>query len=257
MKIDWSPLDRELDLWRAEGRVLPLWWRDDDAIEVTPQLEQLHGLAADLGLPLHLAVIPAGATPELAAYVAARPLIVPVVHGLSHRNHAPAGEKKAEFGAHRDLEQLVADCAVARDRLGAVFGNRLTPMFVPPWNRVAPDLLEALPGLGYRAISTFTPRKAPLAAPGLHRINTHLDPIDWKGTRSLVDPGALVAQITGQLQDRRLGRADAEEPYGILTHHLVHDAAIWHFTTELLSRLTQGPVTAWSAASLKTQGDTA
>ena len=39
--------------------------------------------------------------------------------------------------------------------------------------------------------------------------------------------------------------ADNHEPYGILTHHLVHDAAIWHFTETLISRLMQGPGQVW------------
>lgn len=257
MKIDWGPLQREMDAWREAGRVIPLWWRDDDAIEVTPHLQHLQALAASFDMPVHLAVIPSDATPALAGYVDQHSQIVPVVHGLSHTNHAPEGEKKAEFGAHRDPSALNADCTSALNRLSTLFADRLCPMFVPPWNRIAPDLLAALPGLGYQAVSTFTPRTAAFAAPGLRRINTHLDPIDWRGTRSLVAPETLVAQIVRQLRDRRLGHADSDEPYGILTHHLVHDAAIWQFTTELLDRLSHGPVEFWSATCLKHKGETA
>ena len=113
-----------------------------------------------------------------------------------------------------------------------------------------------MPGLGYNALSTFTPRKTPLAAPGLAQINTHLDPIAWKTGGGLLPPKALVAQLVQHLTDRRLGQTDNFEPYGILTHHLVHDAAIWAFTNALLARLMAGPTRLWTTSEL-TQKDTA
>lgn len=244
---DWNPLDAELDRWRAAGMILPLWWRDDDAVTVTPELDRLSGLSNDLGLPVHLAVIPEGATPELAGYVTEHPHLIPVVHGWSHENHAPAGEKKVEFGAHRPLADLVDLCQSARARLRALFGDRLAPMFVPPWNRTTDDLIAQLPGCGYTMISTFKPRESALTAPGLLRVNTHLDPIYWRGGGSLADPDTLIAQVAGQLADRREGRADNGEPYGILTHHLVHDEAVWAFTETLLRHLMAGPVRVWTA----------
>ena len=78
------------------------------------------------------------------------------------------------------------------------------------------------------------------------QINTNLDPIDWNGSRSLAPAERLIAQVAEQLKDRRKGRADMREPYGILTHHLVHDAAIWDFTEALISRLLAGPAVPWT-----------
>lgn len=249
--IDWGPLDTELALWRDAGKTLPIWWRDDDAVAPTEALGGLAALSDSAGLPVHLAVIPAQATPDLARAVRNISAFVPVVHGWAHRNHAPADQKKAEFGPYRDLSALIDDARAGFDRSRDLFGPDLCPLFVPPWNRVAPDLLPHLPALGYRAVSTFTPRKAPEAATGLRQINTHLDPIDWKGTRSLVDPNRLIAQLCVQLADRREGRADNAEPYGLLTHHLVHDRAIWDFMAALVSRLMAGPVRPWTAATDK------
>lgn len=247
MSADWTPLDTELARWKKAGLALPLWWRDDDATAPTPALERLSDLSERHGLPVHLAVIPAGAAPALAELVAGTPHLIPVVHGWAHENHAPKGEKKAEFGAHRRVDALRADAERGLARLSDLFGSRLRRIFVPPWNRIAPDLTAALPGLGFTALSTFTPRAAPLAAPGLAQVNTHLDPIDWKATRSLVPPDRLIAQIARQLADRREGRTDATEPYGLLTHHLAHDEAIWTFADALLSRLMRGPVRVWTA----------
>ena len=245
MTPDWSPLEEELAKWQAEARHLPLWWRDDDAIAPTAQLDQLSALAQKLALPVHLAVIPATAEPELALYVAEHPELIPVVHGWAHQNRATNGQKKCEFPEQRPKQESLDDMQQGLARLQKLFGLRLVPLFVPPWNRISPELLPALSDLGFAALSTFTPRKALLAAPRLAQINTHLDPIDWKHTRSLVAPERLIAQVCDQLRARRKGAADNTEPYGILTHHLVHDAAIWGFTEALITRLMQGPGRVW------------
>ncbi len=251
MTPDWTPLKRELEAWRDARLTLPLWWRDDDAIAPTEPLGRLVALSDRLRLPVHLAVIPARAEPALATALSVHPGLIPVVHGWAHRSHAPEGEKKAEFGAHRPLPEIEAEVRAGFDRLRDLFKDNLRPMFVPPWNRIAPKVETRLPALGFSMLSTFTPRKTPEAALGLARVNTHLDPIDWRGSRSLVEPGQLIAQVARQLADRRAGRADNAEPYGILTHHLVHDTAIWDFTAELLERLMTGPATPWTAPKLK------
>ena len=245
MTPDWSELDRELAHWQEAGLSLPLWWRDDDAMSHSTELERLADLSAQLDLPVHLAVIPQGVTPDLSRFVAGHPLLIPVVHGWAHQNHAPAGEKKAEFGAHRPLEELLEDAERGLTALQKMFGTSLRPMFVPPWNRISPEMLTWLAGAGYTAVSTFTPRQAAKPAPGLLRVNTHLDPIDWKGSRSLLPPEQLIAQVARQLRDRRLGDADNAEPYGLLSHHLVHDEPVWEFIGALARRLLDGPAEAW------------
>lgn len=256
MRPDWTPLDDEFALWDAAGMALPIWWRDDDATAPSAALDRLSDLAATLDLPVHLAVIPAGAGTALGERLRDRAHLIVLVHGWAHLNHAPAGEKKAEFGAHRPLAAMIGEAGRGLARLGDLFGPRLAPVLVPPWNRIAPELIPALPGLGYLALSDFTPRKAALAAPGLARINTHLDPIAWRGGRGLVAPDILIAQITRQLAGRRLGRADNTEPYGILTHHLVHDDTIWAFTEALLRRLLAGPGRRWNARHLTARKET-
>ncbi len=247
MRPDWRPLQSELRRWQDAGLTLPLWWRDDDAVAVTPQIEKLSAMSDELGLPVHLAVIPREAQTVLAEYVSDQSVLIPVVHGWAHQNHAPADEKKAEFRLHRPLEAVVADAEAGLSRLRGLFGDNLRPMFVPPWNRIDSKVAMQLHGLGYRILSTATPRKIPLAAPGLAQVNTHLDPIDWRGTRGLIDPDRLIAQTVELLHDRRTGRADNAEAFGVLTHHLVHDQDIWTFTQDLLHRLLDGPGTPWTA----------
>nr|WP_281242615.1 polysaccharide deacetylase family protein [Salinihabitans flavidus] len=208
-------------------------------------MERLAALSDESGVPLHLALIPAQATPALADWIADRPDTIPLIHGWSHDNHAPEGAKKAEFGQPR--AEAAADLRRARDRLRALFGARLAPVFVPPWNRFDASLPPVLTALGLRALSAFTPRAAPQAAPGLARINTHVDPIDWRGTRDLIAPGTLIAQTAGLLRERREGCADNAEPFGLLTHHLAHDALVWDFCRQYLLEMRAGPTALWRA----------
>lgn len=247
--MDWSPLDRELALWRETGRILPFWWRDDDATTPTPALDRLLDLARGRDLPVHLAVIPARSTADLAARLVDAPRAIALVHGWAHRSHARGDAKKAEFGPDRDVAAGLADAERGLLRMQRLFGARLCPVFVPPWNRIAPAIAAGLPDLGYTALSTFGPRPRGIAPAGLVEVNTHLDPVDWRGSRGLIDPDALIAQTAAMLAARRTGQGDADEPFGLLTHHLVHDAALWDFVAALLDRLCAAPVTRWTAHS--------
>ena len=245
MTQGWDALDAELELWDAQGLRLPLWWRDDDAVAPSAALSELAALAQRLDMPVHLAVIPKPATAELAEVVQRSAHLVPVVHGWAHENHAPADRKTCEFGSTRPVDAALDEAEAGMMRMKELFGARLQPMFVPPWNRISPAILPWLAGLGFVALSTYGPRKRVQAAPGLLQINTHLDPIDWRGSRGLLAEDLLLGLLVQRLQARRLGREDRAEPLGYLTHHLVQDRATWAFSERLLSRLLAGPATPW------------
>lgn len=245
-QINWQPLMEEFQHWQDADLTLPFWWRDDDATEPTPALHRLIELATEFDVPVHMAVIPKHAKPKLAQYVSSTPMIIPVVHGWSHESHAPTDQKKAEFGVSRPIEDCAQDAITGLQALSDLFGDRLKPMFVPPWNRINPDLGVHLVAIGYDTLSTYSPRKSPFAAPNLEQINTHLDPIAWHDGRSLVASDVLVAQMVKLMQDRRLGHTDNTEPLGLLTHHLVHDEPIWEFVKQFLTILRTGPVKAFT-----------
>lgn len=237
---DWSALDAALGRAGDRGRQVPLWWRDDDATSHTKALDRLLALARRARLPVALAVIPARLEASLAERLADEPLASALVHGLSHANHATQGEKKAEFGSHRLPEALAAEAGLGLRQAEAALAARLLPVFVPPWNRIAPALVPALPGLGYEGLSAFGPRTEREPIPGLVTANAHVDPIDWHGTRSLLDPSFLVAALAQAIDRASFGRGKPE-PVGILTHHLVHDEAVWRFCEDLLDRLSRSP----------------
>lgn len=248
MLVDWTLLRHALADMRHAGVTLPIWWRDDDAVAPSAALDKLHALATDLDLPAHIAVIPDLAETALAETVTARPQLIPMVHGWRHENNAVAGAKKAEFGAYDP--QIAIHIHAAKSRMDSLFAGNFMPVFVPPWNRFDPAYVPDLRTAGYLGLSTFLPRTDQWVGPGVVQINTHIDPIDWRGTRGLVDPVDLIEHTIQLLRARREGRADATEPLGFLTHHLVHDEDLWDFSRQFLSELLQGGAHAQPLAPL-------
>ncbi|MEZ0171796.1 glycosyltransferase [Microvirga sp. TS319] len=236
-RIDWSPVDEALDRARDRGCPIRFWWRDDDAVAETPGLDRLLALSGRAQAGLALAAIPAGLMPSLGERLRNERRVFALVHGWSHTNHAPAAEKKAEFGRHRPLDAMAREAEQALRAAREKLGRKVLPVFVPPWNRISPELARHLPRSGFTALSSFGDRKAASLAEGLIRVNTHVDPIDWHGTRSLADQDRILAGIAAAIERRASGEADRNEPIGFLTHHLVHDEAIWTFCEALIMHL--------------------
>lgn len=245
----WDALARELDAWHAAGRVATLWWRDDDAVTATPALRRLLELTQDAGLPLALAVVPAGAEPALVDAVAAHPAVSVLAHGHRHVNHAPDGAKKAEFGPHRPVHELLAEAAIGWERLHGLFAARACPVFVPPWNRIDERLVGLLHHARFAGLSRFAPRRALRPAPALIEANCHVDPVDWRGSRGFLGVDETLAVLVGHLAARRQGRADADEPTGLLTHHLAIDPPGWQFLADLARFFGRRDGCHWLSAS--------
>ena len=239
---DWENLAGELDAWAKAGRVATLWWRDDDAAAPSPALDRLLALAETHGLPLALAVIPAAAEDALARRLdKAGPPVTPLQHGYAHQNHARAGEKKVELGAKRPAAAVLDELARGGARMAALFGAGPPAVLVPPWNRIAAELIPELAGLGFTGLSAYGPRIAARTAPGLTQVNCHVDIMRWRAPRGFLGTAPALGLLIGHLRARRQGAADPAEASGLLTHHLAHDPACWSFLERLLPILTEHP----------------
>lgn len=228
---DWQALEGELKHWRDAGRSAELWWRDDDAADVGPELDRLLGVQRETDTPLALAIVPAHATSALAERLAAEPGVDLLQHGYAHVNHATPGEgKKIELGPHRPAMIVLGELGTGWLALERLFGNRPLAVMVPPWNRIAPALVPTLPEIGFVGLSTFGPRQRAQPVRGLRQVNAHVDLIDWKGERAFAGEEACLATLVEALGRSRTGNG---EPVGILSHHLVMDGRAWDFLRSL------------------------
>lgn len=227
----WQPVHDELARWRHAGLTPELWLRDDDAITPSPRLDRLISLTEEFRIPLALAIVPKLTGPELARHLESVPHVQPVIHGWAHANHAPRPAKKQELGAHRPRQTVLCDIAKGRERLAELYGERLVPMLVPPWNRIDPDLLDHLPELGFRSLSTFGHKLE--SHPGLAVVNTHIDFIDWHGGVVCIDHATLVAALAQELALAR--DRGGSRPIGILSHHLDNDEMAYRFLRDLFT----------------------
>lgn len=241
----WAALKDELDAWQNAGKSATLWLRDDDAALIMPGLRQLLALSESLAVPLCLAVVPMTASPALAREVERHPAVAVAMHGYRHHNHEAAGAKKAEFGTVRPLAEMTSELGQGLARMRRIFGKMPRPVLVPPWNRLAADLVAALPAIGFRGLSAFGTRQAAHPAVGLTQVNSHVEAIDWKAGGGAAAPRAIVAGLAAHLRARRLRRADEAEATGLLTHHKMMKENDFMALQEILAAVSAHPAARW------------
>ena len=230
-------LRETLDRMAETGDKIRLWLRDDDAVEPSGALDRLLELTAARTVPTTLAVIPEHTGAALAHRLETAPQVSVAVHGWSHRNYAPEGEKKQELGPHRPAETVLAELKAGFDKLSALHTTRFIPMLVPPWNRIAATLLPQLTALGFTSLSVFGQEREGSPIP---LVNTHIDVIDWHGTRG----GRPTPELLGELAEW-VGGSHTPPAIGVLTHHLVHDEAAWDFLEALFAITVGHPACEW------------
>jgi peptidoglycan/xylan/chitin deacetylase (PgdA/CDA1 family) len=230
-------LRKTIDDAERQGRKIRLWLRDDDAVEPTGSLERLLELTQIHEIPVTLAVIPKATGDALVNRLKDAPLASVALHGWSHQNHAPTGEKKQELGAHRPAPVVLAELQQGFDKLATLHSERFVPMLVPPWNRLAPTLWPELPALGLKLLSVFGKEKEGSPIP---LMNTHVDIMDWHGTGGARPAADIFAELAGWI-----ARDNRPAVIGVLTHHLVHDIAAWEFLEALFAITATHPACEW------------
>jgi len=230
----WGALQAELDTWKSLGRIATFWWRDDDLNEPTDAFDHLLQMRKYLDIPLTLAVVPDNVDPHIADDLEGCEL---VQHGVTHQSYTKAGDKKSEFPEERSLAEMIAELEHGKSRMVDLFADDFFPFLVPPWNRISDNCLKELPALGFVGVSRFNPRVKAAPFTNFAEVNTHVDPVNWRGNRSSFEEAQILDVVVGHLHDRRQGRVDPMEPTGYLTHHLMFDAALWEISFKLLSFL--------------------
>ncbi len=229
-------LETEIGHWREAGQKIRLFLRDDDAIDDTPALDRLVSICEAANIPLLLAIIPDPAREALAKRIENVELVTPAVHGFAHVNHAsknsPHGRKSCELGNHRPLETVMKELKQGQKKLHGWFGKRLSPILVPPWNRISDEVRSRVDHLDFKAVSAHGWDTQDKHLPS---VNVHLDIFHWSGGRI----GRKFDWIWYNLaKNLKTARELGFMPVGILTHHLVHDDQAW----EVIEALASDPV---------------
>ena len=241
----WTMLQQELDYWADSGKTATFWWRDDDAIEETPQLHALATLSQETNVPVSVAVIPARLRQSLPRYLQKRDHFIVLQHGYSHGSYAPKGVKKIELGGERSTDRIRDDLTRGRLKLDNTFGEQFIPVLVPPWNRIESRIYTLLVKAGFSGVSTMRARKSAYSHKGLLQVNTHIDPVNWRHGREFIGEAIAIEQIYRHLVSRRSESGDITEPTGVLTHHLIQNDEVWAFCRTLFEFLNRHAAVQW------------
>lgn len=244
---NWQPLVDELNLWKPTGRTPPFWWRDDDATADTPQLRTMLSIGA--GFPIALAVIPRLSDDSLPALLANYPNVSVVQHGWRHKKHFfEELHYPAEYPYQRRSEKVYEELRSGKFILTEMFGDRFVPSFAPPYHIFCSDFVVILEALGFTGFSV-TGQHADAPRRRLRSFYLHVSPINFGATPpTLGNTVDIIANLVAELSWRRT--SGDTTPVGLLTHHLVHDNAINTFLHELLTILSNHPVSWRTAQSL-------
>jgi peptidoglycan/xylan/chitin deacetylase (PgdA/CDA1 family) len=243
MRADWLDVIAELDHWGDAGQLARLWLRDDDAVSATPALDDMLSLIERHGAPVLFGVIPMLADESLVQRLARSARASVAMHGITHVNRAAAGQKKQELPPEIDRGTLIAELERGRERLLRLFGPSAGGWYIPPWNRISPQVARALPLAGFVALSCFGATDH--GVDGLIQRNTHVDLIDWGAGRSGKPARRVAAELVAALVWARI---EGYRPVGVLTHHLDHDASATASLSGLLETIDAHPAARWIAA---------
>lgn len=214
-------------------RPIRFFFRDDDGGWSDAQLQRLVRLFTQHATPLDIAVIPGAATPELAQWL--RPQIGLTMgihqHGYTHHNHESEG-RKCEFGPSRGALEQRSDLQRGRELLDTLFGAALDPIFTPPWNRCSPDVVRALPDLGFRMLSRDLTAAALPVPPSICELPVA---VDWQKHRIGAEPALqpLAEALTLHINTR--------DTVGIMLHHARMVDRDFELLGELLALLQAHP----------------
>ena len=114
------------------------------------------------------------------------------------------------------------------------FGESALPVFVAPFHGYALEFVPLLAKHGIDWISFRGARRLWTSGATVRDVNVQACLFDW-GNKRFGEEGKYLTILVDHLHARRLGMIDREEITGILTHHLVQDAASYEFITQLFN----------------------
>ena len=206
-------LDTIRDTLARKNRPTQSFFRDDDGGWANDRLVCLGELFERRGVPLDIAAIPTALDDEcidtIADLLHAAPQLFHIhQHDYSHTNHEISG-RKSEFGKCREAQNQFVDIEKGSARLREVFGDRVEPIFTPPWNRCTQDTVDALNEADFSILS----RDVGAESTALMDLVEIPVAVDWVKLRNADKSGD---NVSISRLSKHLARADV---VGIMLHH--------------------------------------
>lgn len=211
-----------------------VFFRADDIGAGGRAFETMSRLFRKHQAPLGMAVVPAWLSEiRKARLFESTPLEEPLwswhQHGWRHVNWQRAG-KKSEFGEQRPFEKQWKDIYQGQQKMQEMFGDYLTNVFTPPWNRLSGSTLRILQDLKFSGVSMAGPFPRGVKPHiGLSNLRVQID-LHTRRSRDAASDLQTVLDELGSLAGRK-------EPVGIMIHHPRMTSFAFEFLDELLNLL--------------------
>lgn len=129
-----------------------LFIRNDDVWKLDRFFYEFFDFMLKYEIPVVYGVIPALIQEDAAIFLRRakekNPRLLDIVqHGYAHRNYAPAGERKYEFGHARSYKQQLDDIASGIQIMRSCFGEMVTPGFTPSFHSYDTNTIDAIEAL--------------------------------------------------------------------------------------------------------------
>ena len=229
--MNFSRLENYLDTLEAP-RIY--WWRDDDTGDDLDSLQRLLELRHEVSIPLVVSVVPLWASADCCSLLERTADTFVAQHGYDHSDHATQGEKSVELGGSVAPECVLDRVRQGQQSLKAHQWTSLLALLVPPWNRLSEEVIENLPDLGFKSLSTFAKDRRGWRY-GLEHINCHIDPIVWREGKRQMTADELIDVTIRQLE------VNSDKPTGLLSHHLEMDDRAYELLAGYLKILSRHP----------------
>ncbi len=133
---------------KVPGQV-EVFFRNDDANDLTDELVSLTGLFTQRGIPITHAIEPGNLTTRCVEWLKGikkqSPQFLELVqHGWNHTRH-----QRGEFDETRSIENQRTDLRNGKEKLERTFGSEFFPAITFPWGVYTDESIEAANALGY------------------------------------------------------------------------------------------------------------
>jgi len=210
-----------------------VFFRADDIGVPSKNHSRIVALFIKYNIPLCLAVVPSWLT--LKRWEAMKDsvknrddLFCWHMHGFRHRNHETVG-KKQEFGPSRSYQALFYELSHGYARLQSIIGQKLTPVFTPPWNRCSLETMRILKDIGFKGVSRSI-GSVPMPPKGIEDFPIHVDLHTRKEKESEKGWQKMLTELQNGL---------SSSACGIMIHHMRMNDQAFVFLEYLLALISK------------------